>query len=228
MKPSECPVLATDVALYRELEREAQAHGYCALSIRQLAEKTGITHKIVNRSLGRLAGAGRIQKIRDSFGNCPTAWAVRDCGGETEHQPYFSERMTPRDGEEGTPDLFRRRDLSGPGVLYGTLQDSGLFSAEEALAGTSLTANIRTVEWWLLVLASQLWPLVEEVESPRGRASWRKLHLSEAKLKANVDHLLSEATATGRRPPKTQALMRRQHQRERLNTTVRSAVPREY
>ncbi|WP_246468824.1 hypothetical protein [Arthrobacter ipis] len=85
---------------------------------------------------------------------------------------------------------------------------------------------MRTVESWLLVLASQLWPLVEEVMSADGPVAWRKLQLSDEQFAANVEHLQWHAEAAGRRPLKTKAQMQRQHQRERLVMTHRSAVPR--
>ncbi|WP_374113251.1 winged helix-turn-helix domain-containing protein [Pseudarthrobacter sulfonivorans] len=217
-------MLATDAVLLRELEDQVTAHGASTLSIRQLAERTGVTHKTVNRSLGRLAAAGRIVRARQSYGNRPTAWQLSK-QLDTADQPKRSERMTPRDGG-GMPDLFRRRDLSGPGAFYDELPDQGLFSAEEALLLSSLTANVRTVEWWLLVLASQLWPLVEEVTTDDGRVLWRKLRLSDEHFTANADHLQRHAEATGKRPLKTRAQLQRQHQRERLVMTLRSAVPR--
>lgn len=226
MRQATLPMLATDAVLLRELENQVSAHGASTLSIRQLAERTGVTHKTVNRSLGRLAAAGRIVKGRQSYGNRPTAWHLSEQPTPAD-QLQRSERMTPRDGG-GTPDLFRRRDLSGPGALYSELPDYGLFTIEDALLTTSLTANMRTVEWWLLVLASQLWPMVEEITSASGDVLWRKLHLKDAQLTANADHVMAVAVATGRMPIKTRAHMQRQHQRERLVTTVRSAVPRGY
>jgi hypothetical protein len=220
------PMLSTDALLFKELKDQVEAYGASTLSIRQLAERTGITHKTVNRSLGRLASAGRIVKGRKSYGNRPTAWHLSEQPSPAD-QLKRSERMTPRGGG-GTPDLFRRRDLSGPGALYGELPDQGLFTVDDALLVTSLTANVRTVEWWLLVLASQLWPMVEEITSASGDVLWRKLHLKDAQLMANADHVMAVAVATGRRSIKTKAHMQRQHQHERLVATVRSAVPRGY
>lgn len=225
MKLGQARMLATDAVLFRELENQVEAHGASTLSIRQLAEQTGITHKTVNRSLGRLAAAGRIVKVRQAYGNRPTGWCIAERTDPVD-RPKRSERMTPRDGG-GTPDLFRRRDLGGPGALYEELQDHGLFSVEDALLVASLTANARTVEWWLLVLASQLWPMVEEVTpASGGPVLWRKLHLSDGQLRDNADHLMVMAAATGRRPLKTRARLQRQYQHERMTMTMRSAVPR--
>lgn len=225
MKLGSASTFATDIALFRELEKQGNAHGFSTLSIRQLAEQTGVTHKTVNRSLGRLAAAGRIKKVQQAYGNRPTGWRVVEAGNPRD-QPKHSERMTPRDGG-GTPDLFRRRDLIGPGALYEELPDHGPFSVEEVLPSTSLTSNVRTLEWWLLVLASQLWPMVEEmVTLPGDRVLWRKLHLSDRQFRANADHLIALAMATGRRSIKTKARMQVQHQLERMRSTLRSAVPR--
>ncbi|WP_091465461.1 winged helix-turn-helix domain-containing protein [Paenarthrobacter nitroguajacolicus] len=217
-------MLATDVVLLRELEEQVAARGASTLSIRQMAERTGVTHKTVNRSLGRLAAAGWIVKGRQSYGNRPTVWRLSHQAVPAD-QAKLSERMTPRDGG-GMPDLFRRRDLSGPGALYRELPDQGLFATKDALIRTSRTANIRTVEWWLLVLASQLWPLVEEVVPTDGTILWRKLHISDEQFTANAEHLQRHAEVSGRRHLKTKARMQRQHQRERLVMTFRSVVPR--
>lgn len=223
---SQSPVRPTDVVLYRELERQEEACGASTASTRQLAELTGMTHKTVSRSLGRLAAAGRIVKVRKARGSHPAHWKTqRALNREPMQRPVPSARMTPRDAlTNGTADVFRRRDLSGPGALYAELPAAGSFTAPQVLSCTELTVNLRTVEWWLLVLASQYWPMVEEIAGAEP-LQWRKLHLSGSQMSDNAGHLTARAEYLGRRSLKTRAESRRQHQFERLSKTMRSAVP---
>lgn len=196
--------------MVREIKHQTQTRGVCTLSTRQLAELTGIARKTVARSLGRLAAEGRIVKTRKSRGSHPAHWKA------TDHHPEPGARMTPRRNDgTGTADVFRRRDLQGPGALYAELPDAGVFTATQALGLTALTDRLRTVEWWLLVLGSQLWPLVEEIPGRDRPALWAKNHLLRWQLQENAEHLIQLAQAQGRAPVKPRRKMELQHQVER-------------
>lgn len=225
----ERPLRASDLLVLRELRKEAETRGVSKLSTRQLAELTGVTHKTVTRSLGRLASEDLIVKTQRSRGNHPAHWSVAVTSGRV--GPVDSTaRMTPRDASRiGTPDVFRRRDLQGPGALYDDLPDAGFFTAEQVLTYTGLTSSVRTVKWWLLVLCSQRWPMAEEMEPEAdGARAWVKIHLEDWQLSENVEHINGTATALGRHQLKTKAQMVQQYQRERIVDTMRSAVPHGY
>ena len=68
----------------------------------------------------------------------------------------FAARIAPRDvATAEVDDLFRRRDLHGPGPLYVDLPSGREFTSSAALRFTTATRRVRTVDWWLLTLASQ-------------------------------------------------------------------------
>jgi hypothetical protein len=218
----------SDVLVLRELEKEAESRGLSKLSTRQLSELSGVARKTVTRSLGRLASEGLIVKSRKAHGNYPAQWQVPvpDSRGK---RTAVAERMTPRDASRsGTPDLFRRRDLQGPGAIYDDLPDAGTFTAEQALARTDLTSNVRTVERWLLVLASQRWPMTEEFRADDGPSVWAKIHLEDSQLSENAEHVNNTADVLGQRQLKTRQKVIGEYQRERFTATVRSAVPYGY
>lgn len=203
----------TDVILLRELEQLTEARGASTISTRQLAELTGITQKTVVRSLSRLASTGHISRTKRAHGSNPAHWKTnRD---RTETGARITSRSTQGNGT-GTADIFRRRDLQGPGALYQALPDIGYLTAEQALGYTALTSRVRTVEWWLVVLGSQKWAMVDEViPDDGGPALWAKNHLQDWQLQENADHLDGVAAACGRRGLKTRRKMELQHQLDR-------------
>lgn len=205
---------ATDLILLREVEQLTQTHGVCTLSTRQLAELTGITRKTIVCALSRLASTGHIIQTKKGRGGHPSHWKAT-----SQNHYRTAARMTPRSDQgtgTGTADAFRRRDLRGPGALYRDLPDVGYFTVEEALSYTGLTARERTIEWWLIVLGSQLWPMVDEVVSEDGRpVLWAKNGIQDWQLQQNADYLNGVAAVTGARALKTRQMMTLQHQIER-------------
>lgn len=201
----------TDSTLLHELEHLTETSGVSTLSTRKLAELTGISRKTVIRSLGRLAAGGHITKTKSAVGIHSTHWKATN---------VKSARTTPVGNKAvsaGTADAFRRRDLQGPGALYRELPDVGSFTAEQVLENTQLTTRLRTLEWWLLILGSQRWPLVEELSDASGKVCWTKNHLEEWQLQDNADHLSDLAVASGRPSIRPRRGMELQHQLERAN-----------
>jgi hypothetical protein len=213
-------LLMTDQVLLRELRAQAEIRGASALSTRQLAELTGISRKTVARSFGRLARWGLIEKARGAYGNHPSHWIVPSAA------PLA--RMTPGsdiESGDGMPDLFRRRDLQGPGALYEDIPYGETVTAVELLCLTHLTDRLRTIEWWLLVLGSQKWPLVSELYAGEALpAKWVKVRLEPWQWQENALHLANLAEATGRPAPKTRQAMQLMHQLERAGRMFRSGV----
>lgn len=206
--------MKTDLIVLRELEHLTQTRSVCTLSTRQLAELTGITQKTVVRVLSRLATAGYIVRTKKACGNHPAHWKV------IQDRNQVGARNTSRSDQDsgtGMPDLFRRRDLQGPGALYFDLPEIGYFSTEQALGYTRLTGRVRTVEHWLMVLSSQKWPMVDEVIFSDGSVQWAKNRLQGWQLQQNADHLNGVAVATGDRPLKTRQMMELGHQLERAS-----------
>lgn len=210
----------TDVAVYQVVAGDSNADAVCTLSTRQMAERVGRTRKTVAASLGRLAKADAIVKVRASSAGRPAWWTARmDNSQETA-------RITPRDvAPAEVDDLFRRRDLFGPGALYVDLPSGREFSSSAALRFTIATRRARTVDWWLLILASQRWPLVDEyIPHGGGPSLWRKNVLSPAQLRENREHIDGIALDGGTAELMTRAKMQQLHQRERFVSTMRSAV----
>lgn len=210
----------TDAAVYRVVAGGSGGNDICKLSTRQIAELVGRTRKTVAASLGRLAKAGAIVKVRASSAGRPTWWTARM---DSFHE---AARITPRDvAPADVDDLFRRRDLHGPGALYVDLPSGREFTSSAALRFTTATRRVRTVDWWLLTLASQWWPLVDEyIPNGSGPSVWRKNVLSPGQLQENRDHIDSIASVRGTAELMTKTKIRHLHQRERFVSTMRSAV----
>jgi hypothetical protein len=176
----------------------------------------------IGRSLGRLAKGGHIIKVQAAHGNYPARWKI----AEGYRLPVLA-RTTPGsdlgDGA-GTADAFRRRDLQSPGALYAELPESQYLTAVEVLARTKLTGRVRTVETWLLVLASQKWPLVDELVAEASPSTWAKNRLEDWQFEENADHVDGIAALTGQLRLKTRKGMQLHHQIERAGRMFRGGA----
>lgn len=209
------PLLITDQIILRLIREVSPGYSVFALSTRQLAELSGTTRRTVSRALARLLQGGRIEKIEEASGNRPAQWRLKPDGNIPSVAPTVVARIDPRHiADLGVHDIFRRRDLRGPGALYEVLPDQGSFTAVDLLRFTDLTGRVRTIEHWLLVLASLPHPLVT-MTSHEGRSEtlWSKVQLPVESLDKNVDVLLGHPS--GLRLLRQQELQLR-HQLERV------------
>lgn len=217
----------TDILILREVGRRTASAGASRLSTRQIAEVTGVTRKTVVRSLARLAQSGQIEKVRAGVGFHPTQWrATGNLGGFSADSEMA--RTTPRrTNEYATPDAFRRRDLRGPWALYDDLPDDAMFTSADVLAFTQLTGRVRTVDAWLLILASQKWPLVDELRHGGSiEGWWRKNQVEDWQLEEIAAHLRGIAANGSDRAPRSRRQMKLEHELERVNSSIRLAVPK--
>jgi hypothetical protein len=67
-------------------------------------------------------------------------------------------------------------------------------TAQEVTKLCRASNRYRSVEHWLLVLASQLYPLVDQ-SSAENDCGWRKAHISDDQLHLNAEHLDALAAA---------------------------------
>lgn len=114
-----------------------------------------------------------------------------------------------------TQDAFRRRDLRGPGALYEALPGGSCYlSLGEIADRARLSSRNRTIEWWLLILASQKWPLVDELITEAG-CLWSRNELAAWQWSENVQHINAVAWMRGTLGLKSQKAMQLEHQLER-------------
>lgn len=192
---------STDVVVLGELRRLTWAVGHCSLSTRQFYELSGISRKTVQKSLSRLASEGLARRIKAARGGTSAHWIAVPAKGWPTDEGKVSDLalIDPRKGAESIiPDAFRRSDLRSPWLLYTRLPSSPL-TLDEIVALTGLSTRRRTVEWWLLVLASLLPPLVDASSADRD-CIWTKLPVDETRLAQLAAHLDAVASAgRGRR-----------------------------
>lgn len=186
---------ATDVTVLRRLRELTASVGHCSLSTRQFYELSGIGRKAVQRSLFRLASAGLAHRLQAARGGASARWialpAVDWSIGENVGTGLAL--MGPRKGAQPiVPDAFRRSDLRSPWLLYTQLPAIPL-TVEEVVDLCSLTTRKRTAEWWLLILASLLPPLVD-ASSAKSDCRWTKLPLNENSLDEIAAHLQALAS----------------------------------
>lgn len=233
-----------DLVVLNEVRRQTSEGGYCALSTRRFYELTGIGRKTIQRSLSRLAEAGLVRRVRASQGGAAAHWAglrveglwpesnaCRDTsstGVEAETVDCISSSLSvalidPGKGNRNIiPDAFRRSDLRSPWLLYLTLPFLPL-TLNEVVAVSGLTARKRTAEWWLLILASLVPPLVDASSAERD-CKWTKLPVDEGKLDRLEAHLEALASTGRGRQLHTAQRAQLKNQLERESNLLRREV----
>lgn len=187
---------STDVVVLGELRRLTRAQGRCALSTRQFYELSGIGRKTVQKSLSRLADAGLAQRVRAASGDASAHWiaAPAEDWSVGEGMETKVALIDPRKSDQSIiPDAFRRSDLRSPWLLYTRLPDSPL-TLDEVVTLSGMSTRRRTVEWWLLVLASLVPPFVDASSAERD-CTWTKLPVEECRLAQLAAHLQAVASA---------------------------------
>lgn len=206
---------STDVALLGELRRLTTASGHSTLSTRQFYEISGIGRKTVQKSLSRLASAGLARRVRAARAGASAHWvAVPADDWPVDGAQTGMALIDPRKSADGIiPDAFRRSDLRSPWLLYCRLPMIPL-TLDEVVAISGLTTRKRTVEWWLLVLASLVPPFVDASSAERD-CTWTKLPTDESRLAQLAAHLEAIAFAGRRRPLHTAQFAQLKNQLER-------------
>lgn len=226
--------MSSDVIVLGELRRQTAVRGHCSLSTRQFYELSGIGRKTVQRSLSRLAEAGLARRVQVARGGASARWvALQTADWEPlpgsvspATQQYLNRKpavssmalMDPGKGAgfgQGViPDAFRRSDLRSPWLLYEKLPDGRAMSLDEVMAVSETSRRRRTVEWWLLILASLVPPLVD-ASSADGDCDWIKLHVQNRDLEAIAAHLDDLSSRCGGRRLHTGTRAQLQNQMER-------------
>jgi len=213
---------STDAALLGELRRLTTASGQSTLSTRQFYEISGIGRKTVQKSLSRLASAGLARRVRAARAGASAHWVavpVDDWPVDDGAQAGVA-LNDPRKSADGIiPDAFRRSDLRSPWLLYCRLPMMPL-TLDEVVTISGLTTRKRTVEWWLLVLASLVPPFVDASSAERD-CTWTKLPADESRLAQLAAHLEAIAFAGGRRPLHTAQFAQLKNQLERESNVRR-------
>lgn len=212
---------STDVVVLGELRRLTKGRGRSELSTRQFYERSGIGRKTVQKSLSRLADAGQAQRVRASSGGASAHWIALPAEGWNVGDDCID--VAPIDpgkvrgeGIDIVPDAFRRSDLRSPWLLYCRLPSKCLLTLDEAVELSELSSRRRTVEWWLLVLASMLPPLVIASSAERD-CLWTKVSVDQDGLDRIAAHLSDVASAGCRRPIHTTEHAQLANQLEREN-----------
>lgn len=207
---------STDVVVLDELRRLTWTVGHCSLSTRQFYELSGIGRKTIQKSLSRLASAGLARQVRTARAGASAHWIAVPADGwlvEDGGQAGVA-LIDPRKDAEGIiPDAFRRSDLRSPWLLYTRLPDLPL-TLDEIVTICGLTTRKRTVEWWLLVLASLVPPFAVASSAERD-CTWTKLPADESRLAQLAAHLEAIAFAGHGRPLHTAQYAQLRNQLER-------------
>lgn len=222
---------------------EQAEHGSCKLGTRQFEEISGIGRKTISAHLRALADEGTIRRTRRARGNEPSHWVIvapESVGLHTQHSMESPQnqgtssraegaRNTPRQGSGSThslavPDAFRRRDMRSPWALYLAIPDEVWFSTAQATAAFGVGARLRTVETWLLILASQHYPLIDQDFDHSNAWVWRKLPMTPERLQLNAEHLNEVAKSEGTTPLKTYDRVQLGNQLERERSLARRKV----
>ena len=236
-------ITASDAVVLGELRRQTLEHGHCSLSTRQFYELSGISRKTVQRSLSRLGEAGLARRVKAARGGASAHWVALPAGdwaastgsassskaevvrgkSSVPEVALMDPGKTSAGGPSIIPDAFRRSDLRSPWLLFEQLPEGRALSLDQVLTLSSTSSRRRTVEWWLLVLASMVPPLVDASSGERD-CDWVKLSVRDGDLEAIARHLEDVATRCGGRRLHTSDHAQLWNQMEReFNLTRREA-----
>jgi hypothetical protein len=206
---------ATDQATLAALE-ELAVDGVVVVSVRRLAEYVGRSRETASKSLWRLIGAERIERIQTGRGVQSGRYRVLSRPGKPVQNP---DNNKPLSGGsfEGVRDLFRSSDLYGAGLLF-EASPKGVPLTVAQVIELGVTRSRGGVVAQLVKLESLPVPLASSQPDPshRQRKLWTFSVMTAEAEAVNLQHLDMLGVARYRLDQELKHLNEQELNRERL------------